>query len=110
MLEASGRQSALAYVNEHWTDMRPRRLAKRMAEYQAATDTAWQDEYRRWRPPVERAIAWLVAHGNRRVRYRGVIANNIALHHRAAALNLRRLIKLGLTHASGTWHLAPTTP
>jgi len=26
---------------------------------------------------------------------------------RAAALNLRRLINLGLTHTSGTWHLAP---
>lgn len=80
------------------------------ARHQAATDTAWQDEYRRWRPPVERAIAWLVARGHRRVRYRGVIANNIALHHRAAALNLRRLINLGLTRTSGTWQLAPATP
>jgi len=80
------------------------------ARHQAATDTAWQDEYRRWRPPVERAIAWLVAHGHRRVRHRGVITNNIALHHRAAALNLRRLINLGLTRTSGTWHLAPATP
>ncbi|MFI9626612.1 MbtH family protein [Streptomyces sp. NPDC052042] len=31
-LEATDRQSALAYVNENWTDMRPRRLAERMAE------------------------------------------------------------------------------
>jgi len=36
------------------------------AARRAAADPAWQDEYRRWRPPVERAIAWLVAHGNRR--------------------------------------------
>ncbi|WP_206779081.1 transposase, partial [Frankia sp. CpI1-P] len=57
---------------------------------------AWQDEYRRWRPPVERGIAWLVAHGNRRVPYRGVTRNDTWLHHRAAALNLRRLINLGL--------------
>ena len=28
-----------------------------------ATDPTWKDEYRQWRPPVERAIAWLVAHG-----------------------------------------------
>ncbi|MGW1803342.1 transposase, partial [Streptomyces sp. NPDC001984] len=77
------------------------------ARAQAATDPAWQDEYRRWRPPVERAIAWLVAKGNRRVPYRGVIANNIWLHHRAAALNLRRLINLGLTRAGDTWRLAP---
>lgn len=79
------------------------------ARIQADTDTAWQDEYRRWRPPVERAISWLVAHGHRRVRYRGVIANNIALHHRAAALNLRRLVNLGLAHTHGTWTLIPAT-
>jgi hypothetical protein len=79
------------------------------ARHQAATDAAWQDEYRRWRPPVERAIAWLVAKGNRRVPHRGVIANNIWLHHRAAALNLRRLINLGLTRTSGTWRLTPAT-
>src|SRR6266498_2370033 len=42
----------------------------------AATDPAWQAEYRRWRPPVERAIAWLVARGNRRVPYRGIAKNN----------------------------------
>jgi hypothetical protein len=77
------------------------------AARQAATDLAWQDEYRRWRPPVERAIAWLVAHGNRRVPYRGVTKNNTWLHHRAAALNLRRLVNLGLTHTSdGNWALA----
>lgn len=80
------------------------------ARHQAATDSAWQDEYRRWRPPVERAIAWLVSHGHRRVRHRGVIANNLALHHRAAALNLRRLTKLGLTHTGTTWTLTPNTP
>jgi IS5 family transposase len=79
------------------------------ARRQAATDPAWRDEYRRWRPPVERAIAWLVAKGNRRVPYRGVIANNIWLHHRAAALNLRRLINLGLTRANDNWHLTPAT-
>lgn len=79
------------------------------ARHQAATDAGWQDEYRRWRPPVERAIAWLVAKGNRRVSYRGVIANNIWLHHRAAALNLRRLINLGLTRTNTTWHLTPAT-
>jgi Transposase DDE domain/Transposase domain (DUF772) len=77
------------------------------AARQAATGPAWQDEYRRWRPPVERAIAWLVAHGNRRVPYRGIAKNNTWLHHRAAALNLRRLVNLGLTRTSdGTWALA----
>jgi len=77
------------------------------AARRAAADPAWQAEYRRWRPPVERAIAWLVANGNRRVPYRGVAKNNTWLHHRAAALNLRRLVNLGLTRTDdGTWALA----
>src|SRR5215467_304372 len=81
--------------------------AQLAAARRAAADPAWQDEYRRWRPPVERAIAWLVAHGNRRVPYRGVTKNNTWLHNRAAALNLRRLVNLGLTRTSdGTWALA----
>jgi Transposase DDE domain/Transposase domain (DUF772) len=77
------------------------------AARRAAANPAWQDEYRRWRPPVERAIAWLAARGNRRVPYRGITKNNAWLHHRAAALNLRRLINLGLTRTTdGTWALA----
>ncbi len=77
------------------------------AARRAAAGPAWQDEYRQWRPPVERAIAWLAAHGNRRVPYRGVTKNNTWLHHRAAALNLRRLVNLGLTRTSdGNWALA----
>ena len=77
------------------------------AARKAATGPAWRAEYRRWRPPVERAIAWLVAHGNRRVPYRGIAKNNTWLHNRAAALNLRRLVNLGLTRTSdGTWALA----
>ena len=59
---------------------------------------------------VEHAVAWLVARGNRRLRYRGTGANDRWLHHRAAALNLRRLINLGLTHTSGIWTLTPITP
>jgi IS5 family transposase len=77
------------------------------AARRAATSPAWQAEYRRWRPPVERAIAWLAARGNRRVPYRGITKNNTWLHHRAAALNLRRLVNLGLTRTSeGNWALA----
>ncbi|MDX3020006.1 transposase [Streptomyces acidiscabies] len=80
------------------------------ARRQAATDEDWQAEYRRWRPPVERAIAWLVAGGNRRVPYRGVLKNDTWLHHRAAALNLCRLINLGLTHTADTWTIKVATP
>ncbi|GAA4854570.1 hypothetical protein GCM10023235_66700 [Kitasatospora terrestris] len=74
-----------------------------------AADPDWQAEYRRWRPPVERAIAWLTAQANRRVPYRGVLRNDTWLHNRAAALNLRRLINLGLTRTRHTWTITPTT-
>jgi IS5 family transposase len=89
--------------------IRPHHDLLAAARHQAATDPDWQAGYRRWRPPVERAIAWIVHRGNRRLRYRGTIKNNAWLHTRAAALNLRRLINLGLTHTTNGWHLAPAT-
>jgi IS5 family transposase len=61
--------------------------------------------YRQHRPMAERSISWLVAKGNRRLRYRGVARNDAWLHLRAAALNLRRLLALGLAHDGG-WVLA----
>lgn len=70
-----------------------------------AADDGFQATYRQHRPMVERSIAWL-ARGNRKVRYRGVTKNNNWLHHRAAAINLRRLITLGLNLDNGTWALA----
>lgn len=70
-----------------------------------ARDPDWQAEYRQHRPMVERSIAWLTR-GNRKVRYRGIIKNDHWLHHRAAALNLRRLITLGLSHTGTNWALA----
>ncbi|MGX4694877.1 IS1182 family transposase [Streptomyces sp. JNUCC 63] len=80
------------------------------AARRTATHPDWQAAYRRWRPPVERGIAWLVAHGNRRLRYLGTLKNDTWLHTRAAALNLRRLINLGLTRSNNTWILVPATP
>jgi hypothetical protein len=80
--------------------------ALQRAHRQRAQHPAWQDEYRQHRPMVERSIAWLVAGGNRKLRYRGVTKNNAWLHHRTAALNLRRLLNLGLHHRNGTWMLA----
>jgi IS5 family transposase len=70
-----------------------------------ATEEGFQTTYRTHRPMVERSIAWLTR-GNRRVPYRGVAKNNAWLHHRVAALNLRRLLTLGLTFDDGTWQLA----
>ncbi|MFF9352359.1 IS1182 family transposase [Streptomyces sp. NPDC014734] len=87
--------------------IRPHHDLQTAARRQAATDPGRQADYRRWRPPAERAVAWLVQAGDRRLRYRGTISNNAWLHTRAAALNLRRLVNPGLTHTSGTWRLAP---
>lgn len=67
-------------------------------------DGDFKDDYRRWRPMVERSIAWLVAGNNRRVRFRGVERNQLGLSLRIAAINLRRLVNLGLVH-DGTWVL-----
>jgi IS5 family transposase len=61
------------------------------------------DDYRQFRPMVERSIAWLVAQGHRRVRCRGVTRNQAALRIRVAALNLRRLVNLGLDRATTGW-------
>jgi len=77
----------------------------RRTHRQRAKQTEFQQTYRAKRPLVERSIAWLTR-GNRRLRYRGVVKNNAWLHHRVAALNLRRLLALGLTLTNGTWALA----
>jgi IS5 family transposase len=74
---------------------------------------AWRDDelreiYRTHRPMAERSISWLVAKGNRRLRYRGVERNEAWAHRRVAALNLRKLVVLGLTRQQGNWVLAST--
>lgn len=71
---------------------------------QRARDEGFQATYRQHRPMVERSIAWLTR-DNRRVPYRGIAKNNAWLHHRVAALNLRRLLALGLTFDQGAWQL-----
>jgi len=71
-----------------------------------ATTRSFQQSYRRWRPMVERSIAWLVADGCRRVPYRGIQRNDLWWSLRVAAVNLRRLLALGLTRQDGAWVLA----
>ena len=61
--------------------------------------------YRQHRPMVERSIAWIVR-GNRKLRYRGTAKNDSWLHHRVAAINLRRLLTLGLHHTATAWAIA----
>ena len=71
----------------------------------AASDE-FQRTYKQWRPLVERSLAWLVRKGHRRVAYRGVERNRIWLGHRAAAVNLRRLLNLGLRRTPDGWAVA----
>jgi hypothetical protein len=77
----------------------------RAARRQAVT-RSFQQRYRRWRPMVERSLAWLVADGCRRVPYRGIGRNDLWWSLRVAAVNLRRLLALGLTRQDQAWALA----
>ena len=61
----------------------------------------WFTSGRWWNGP----ISWLVADGCRRVPYHG-IKRHVWLSVRVAALNLRRLLTLGLTWRDGAWVLA----
>jgi Transposase DDE domain/Transposase domain (DUF772) len=85
--------------------LHPHENELRAARRQAVTRT-FQQSYRRWRPMVERSIAWLVADGCRRVPYRGIQRNELWWSQRAAAVNLRRLLVLGLARHDGAWVLA----
>lgn len=87
--------------------LHPHDALLRGARREWADNPEVRETYRQHRPMVERSIAWLVGTRRRcrRVPYRGVDANNWWLHTRAAALNLRRLLNLGLIVGGGTWTL-----
>jgi Transposase DDE domain/Transposase domain (DUF772) len=85
------------HVSEHDALQRAHRARASTPDFQAI--------YKQHRPMVERSIAWLTR-GNRRVPYRGITKNNAWLHTRVAALNLRRLLVLGLHYLDGQWVLA----
>ena len=89
--------------------LHPHHGALRAARQAWAGEPDLRDTYRQHRPMVERSIAWLVGVRGRcrRLPYRGVTANNWWIHTRAAALNLRRLLNLGLEGHRGTWLLNP---
>src|SRR4051794_29495333 len=72
-----------------------------------AADPDFQAAYRRHRPMIERSLAW-ITRGHRRVPYRGMIKNDAWWHLRAAAVNLRRLLALGLTGTDRHWAIAAT--
>ena len=74
------------------------------AHRKRADDPEFTRIYRTHRPMVERSIAWLTR-GARRVPYRGIAKNDAWLRTRVAAINLRRLLTLGLEHRDGAWAL-----
>jgi DDE family transposase/transposase-like protein DUF772 len=77
-----------------------------VAARSAAAGEQFQADYRRWRPMAERAIAWTVADHHRRVRFHGVDRNRLWLSLRVAAVNLKRLLTLGLTRTDTSWAIA----
>ncbi|MFD4422353.1 transposase, partial [Agromyces sp. NPDC058484] len=84
-------------------DLTPHDRIKR--EHRAhAREPEFQAVYRQHRPMVERSIAWLTR-GARRVPYRGVAKNNAWWATRAAGINLKRLLALGLTRQNEAWAL-----
>ncbi len=64
------------------------------------------------RSMIERVIAWTATQNGRRVRlrYTGAAKNDAWLHNRCAAINLRTLLRHGLTRQDGAWVLAGPGP
>ena len=84
----------------------PHESLLREARAQAGTE-AFKQTYPT-RSVIERIISWTATQNGRRVRLRYVgTANNDAwLHTRCAAINLRTLLRHGLTRRDGAWALA----
>jgi hypothetical protein len=86
-------------LHPHHRHLAAARAQARTEEFEAA--------YRRWRPMVERSLAWLTRGTNRRLRYIGVERNRLWWSHRCAAVNLQRLLTLGLVVGDdGSWAMA----
>ena len=94
----TARRGRILHIHPHERELRAAR--------RRAVTRSFQQSYRRWRPMVERSLAWLVADGCRRVPYRGVQRNQVWWSVRVAAVNLRRLLVLGLARHDGAWVLA----
>ena len=78
----------------------------REARAQARTE-AFKQAYPT-RSAIERIISWTATQNGRRVRLRyiGTARNDAWLHTRCAAINLRTLLRHGLTRRDGAWVLA----
>jgi Transposase DDE domain/Transposase domain (DUF772) len=77
----------------------------------AARAQARTDDFKKAYPTrsaIERIISWTATQNGRRVRlrYLGTAKNDAWLHTRCAAINLRTLLRHGLTRRDGAWVLA----
>src|SRR2546429_212490 len=88
--------------------LHPHDAILRAARATWAAQPALRQDYKKYRPNVERVISQVASRGGRRLklRYLGTAKNNAWLKNRTAALNLRNLIHRGLNHHNGAWVLA----
>ena len=86
-------------IHPHEGLLRAARAHARTPEFKQAYPT---------RSNIERTIAWIATQNGRRIklRYIGTAKNDAWLHTRCAGLNLRTLVKAGLTRRGGVWALA----
>ena len=86
-------------IHPHEDLLRAARAQARTEDFRLAYPT---------RAAIERIIAWTATQNGRRVRlrYTGTAKNNAWLHNRSASLNLRTLLRHGLTRQNGAWALA----
>jgi hypothetical protein len=86
-------------IHQYEALLRAARAQGRTPEFKQAYPT---------RSNIERTVAHVATQNGRRIKLRhlGVEANNAWLRGRAAALNLRTLLKHGLTRRDGAWALA----
>jgi hypothetical protein len=94
----TAKRGRILHIHPHEQELRAAR--------RRAVTRSFQHSYRRWRPMVERSLAWLVADGCRRVPHRGVERNQVWWSVRVAAVNLCRLLVLGLARHDNAWVLA----
>jgi transposase len=87
--------------------LHPQDAILRAARASWAAQPALREDYRKYRPNVERVISQVATRGGRRLklRYLGTAPNNAWLKNRTAALNLRTLISRGLARENGAWAL-----
>ena len=86
-------------IHPHEDLLRAARAQARTPQFKQAYPT---------RSVIERIISWTATQNGRRIRLRfiGTAKNNAWLHNRCAAINLRTLVRRGLTRSGGTWALA----